>query len=167
MLRAIEVKPAGRWSGPPVDAVTLDYDDRHRRRIVMTGTGGTRFLLDLERATVLHDGDGLVLDDGRIVAIRAAPEHLAEIVCASAADLVRVAWHLGNRHLPTQICGHGLRIRFDHVIVDMVQKLGASVRAVEAPFDPEGGAYAQGAAHHHVPDGETLLPVREAAHHHG
>ncbi|MFZ5790922.1 MAG: urease accessory protein UreE [Pseudomonadota bacterium] len=167
MLRAIEVRPGGRWNGPALDTVTLDYEDRHRRRIAMTGAGGTRFLLDLERATALRDGDGLVLEDGRIVAVRAAPEPLAEIACASAADLVRIAWHLGNRHLPTQFCGSALRIRFDHVIVEMVRRLGADVSAVEAPFDPEGGAYVLGAPHHHAPEDATLLPMHGTEHRHG
>jgi urease accessory protein len=162
MLRAIEVMTAGRWIGPALDTVTLDYENRHRRRIAMTGAGGTRFLLDLERATALRDGDGLVLEDGRIVAVHAAPEPLAEIACASAIDLVRIAWHLGNRHLPMQICGDALRIRFDHVIVEIVRRLGADVSVVEAPFDPEGGAYG-----HHASGGATLPPLHETEHSHG
>jgi urease accessory protein len=108
----------------------------------MTGTRGLEFLLDLENAVALRGGDALVLDDGRLVEVVAAPEPLTEIRCNDPQHLVRVAWHLGNRHLPTQIMAKGLRIRRDHVIEAMVQGLGARVIEIEAPFDPEGGAYA-------------------------
>ena len=125
----------------------LDFDARHRRRLALTGERGTKVLLDLPESRALRDGDGLVLEDGAFVEVRAAPERLAEIRCTSPQALARIAWHLGNRHLPTQIMGEVLRIREDHVIVDMVRQLGAEVRPIEAPFDPEAGAYAQ--AHRH------------------
>jgi urease accessory protein len=144
MLRATSVKPKGGWTGAVADTVVLDYDDRHRRRMAMTGVQGTGFLLDLPEAMLLRGGDALVLEDGRLIEVVAAPEPLAEIRVASPADLVRVAWHLGNRHLPTQVAGNKLRIRRDHVIEAMLQGLGARVAAIEAPFDPEGGAYAGG-----------------------
>src|SRR3546814_704203 len=115
----------------------------------MTGAAGLVFLLDLPRAVVLRDGDGLVLGDGRIVRMTAAPEPLVEIAAPDAAALVRIAWHLGNRHLPTQLLGDRLRIRHDHVIIDMVRGLGGSVAEIEAPFEPEGGAFDVGAAHGH------------------
>ena len=137
--RAASSAMAGIAVGVPVGIgviVVLGFDDRHRRRIAMTGLRGTRFLLDLPAAVALRDGDGLALEDGRVIRVEAAPERLAEIRCASPADLVRVAWHLGNRHLPTQFAGDRLRIREDHVILDMVRRLGAEVRPVEAPFDP-------------------------------
>ena len=129
----------------PADTVVLDFDDRHRRRMAMTGTRGLEFLLDLENAVALRGGDALVLEDGRLIEVVAAPEPLIEIRGADPLHLVRIAWHLGNRHLPTQIVGKGLRIRRDHVIEEMVKGLGARVIEIEAPFDPEGGAYA--AAH--------------------
>jgi urease accessory protein len=110
----------------------------------MTGTRGLEFLLDLENAIALRGGDALVLEDGRLVEVVAAPEPLLEIRGADPQHLVRVAWHLGNRHLPTQIMPKGLRIRRDHVIEAMVRGLGARVIEIEAPFDPEGGAYAGG-----------------------
>ncbi|HVV40341.1 MAG TPA: urease accessory protein UreE [Nitrobacter sp.] len=147
MIRATQVLGQHRWSEQAADTVVLDFDDRHRRRLVMTGTRGLEFLLDLEAAVALRGGDALVLEDGRLVEIVAAPEPLAEIRCKDAHHLVRVAWHLGNRHLPTQITGKGLRIRRDHVIEAMVRGLGARVIEIEAPFDPEGGAYAEGQAH--------------------
>jgi urease accessory protein len=121
----------------------LDFDDRHRRRMAMTGTRGLEFLLDLEHATALRGGDALVLEDGRLIEVVAAAEPLLEIRAADPHHLVRLAWHLGNRHLPTQIMAKSLRIRRDHVIEAMVKGLGARVIEIEAPFDPEGGAYAE------------------------
>jgi urease accessory protein len=144
MIRATQVRAQHSWSEPPADSVVLDFDDRHRRRTAMTGTRGLEFLLDLENAIALRGGDALVLEDGRLVEVVAAPEPLLEIRGADPQHLVRVAWHLGNRHLPTQIMPKGLRIRRDHVIEAMVRGLGARVIEIEAPFDPEGGAYAGG-----------------------
>lgn len=151
MIRAVQVRPQVRWTEAAADTVVLDFDDRHRRRMAMTGTRGLEFLLDLEEAIALRGGDALVLEDGRLIEVVAAPEPLVEIRGADPHHLVRIAWHLGNRHLPTQIVGKGLRIRRDHVIEDMVRGLGARVIAIEAPFDPEGGAYAGGghAGHSH------------------
>jgi urease accessory protein len=147
MIRATQVKGQHRWTQAAADTVVLDFDDRHRRRMAMTGTRGLEFLLDLENAVALRGGDALVLEDGRLIEVVAAAEPLVEIRGADPLHLVRVAWHLGNRHLPTQIMPKGLRIRRDHVIEAMVQGLGARIIEIEAPFDPEGGAYASGHAH--------------------
>jgi urease accessory protein len=149
MLRATEVLPAGEWKGKPCDVVRLDYDRRTRRRITLTGAGGLTFLLDLAQAPVLRAGDGIRLEDGRVVAVEAASERLLEISCRDGRALARIAWHLGNRHLATEISTRALHIRDDHVIADMVRGLGAEVRLVERPFNPEGGAYGQGAVHGH------------------
>jgi urease accessory protein len=157
MIRATRVQGQHRWNESPADTVVLDFDDRHRRRMAMTGTRGLEFLLDLENAVALRGGDALVLEDGRLIEVVAAPEPLIEIRGADPLHLVRVAWHLGNRHLPTQIMAKGLRIRRDHVIEAMVKGLGARVIEIEAPFDPEGGAYA-GGGHAHAAD--------DHAHHH-
>jgi urease accessory protein len=154
MIRATQVLKQNRWVEPPADTIVLDFDDRHRRRMAMTGTRGLEFLLDLENAVALRGGDALVLEDGRLVEVVAAPEPLLEIRCNDPQHLVRVAWHLGNRHLPTQITGRGLRIRRDHVIEGMVKGLGARVIEIEAPFDPEGGAYA-GDGHAHAGHGHS------------
>jgi len=162
MIRATQVRSQHRWNEPPADTVVLDFDDRHRRRMAMTGTRGLEFLLDLENATVLRGGDALVLDDDRLIEVVAAPEPLAEIRGADPQHLVRIAWHLGNRHLPTQITARGLRIRRDHVIEAMVKGLGARVIEIEAPFDPEGGAY-DGGGHAHPPASE---PHDHAGHDH-
>ena len=156
MIRATRVQGQHPWKEAAADTVVLGFDDRHRRRMAMTGTRGLEFLLDLENAVALRGGDALVLEDGRLIEVVAAPEPLAEIRCNDPQHLVRVAWHLGNRHLPTQITLKGLRIRRDHVIEAMVKGLGARVIEIDAPFDPEGGAYAGGghahASEHHAHD---------------
>src|SRR2546430_17088233 len=103
MIRASQVRGQYRWTEPPADTVVLDFDDRHRRRMAMTATRGLAFLLDLESAVALRNGDALVLDDGRLIEVVAAAEPLAEIRCKDSQRLVRGAWHLGNRHRPTQI----------------------------------------------------------------
>ena len=160
MIRATRVRGAHRWSEAPADTVVLDFDDRHRRRMAMTGTRGLEFLLDLENAVALRGGDALVLDDNRLIEVVAAAEPLLEIRGQDPQHLVRVAWHLGNRHLPTQIMPKGLRIRRDHVIEAMVKGLGARVIEIEAPFDPEGGSYA-GGGHAHAAESD---PHDHAAH---
>jgi urease accessory protein len=154
LIRATQVRGQHRWSEAPADTIVLVFDDRHRRRMAMTGTRGLEFLLDLESAVALRGGDALVLEDGRLIEVVAAPEPLIEIRCNDPQHLVRVGWHLGNRHLPTQIMGKALRIRRDHVIEAMVKGLGARVIEIEAPFDPEGGAYA-GGGHGHAPESES------------
>src|ERR1019366_3672635 len=166
MIRATQVRGQHRWSEPPADTVVLDFDDRHRRRMAMTGTRGLQFLLDLEHAVALRGGDALVLDDGRLIEVVAAPEPLIEIRGNDPHHLVRVAWHLGNRHLPTQIMAKALRIRRDHVIEAMVKGLGARVIEIEAPFDPEGGAYA-GDGHAHAPDPHDHAADGASSHDHG
>ena len=149
MRRAIEVHPRGHWpSAAALDRVTLAFEDRHRRRIRLIADSGESFLLDLARPHHLRDGEGLELDTGGFIGVRAAREPLFEITATDRAGLLRIAWHLGNRHLPLQVAGERLRIRADHVIADMLTGLGGRVDRIEAPFDPEIGAYA-GAAHHH------------------
>ncbi|NEW89118.1 urease accessory protein UreE [Rhodopseudomonas sp. WA056] len=170
MIRATAVRGQHRWTETPADTVVLDFDDRHRRRMAMTGTRGLAFLLDLEQAVALRGGDALVLDDGRLVEVVAAPEPLLEIRGHDPQHLVRLAWHLGNRHLPTQLMAKALRIRRDHVIADMVRGLGGKVVEIEAPFDPEGGAYAPAhdsgeAAHAHHDQGQHDHAHHD--HHHG
>jgi urease accessory protein len=148
--RASQILRAGTWrAADAIDRVVLDADERYRRRIVLTGERGTKFLLDLPEATALHDGDGLVHDNGTIVAVVAKPEPLVEITSAAdAADVIaimaRLAWHLGNRHTELQIVGDKLRMRPDYVLEEMLVGLGASVTPIEAPFEPERGAYGHG-----------------------
>jgi urease accessory protein len=142
MRRAHTVRQAGQWdNAAAIDRVVLDADQRHRRRLVLTAERGTILLLDLPHATALRDGDGLVLEDGAVVRVAGKPEPLYEIAAASAFDLARLAWHLGNRHVEVQLLGDRLRMRRDHVLAEMLAGLGARVTEIEAPFDPESGAY--------------------------
>jgi urease accessory protein len=154
VLRADKVIPAGQWTGEPADTVVLEFDERHRRRFAMTGVGGLEFLLDLAEAAMLRGGDGLHLEDGRIVEVVAVPEPLAEIRAADGLALIRLAWHLGNRHLPVEIKPKALRIRRDPIIEVMAEGLGARIVALEAPFTPEGGAYAKTEAPHPSQDND-------------
>jgi len=147
MIKAQRVLSATDYHGVPDDSVVLDFDHRHRRRIQMTSESGKSFLLDLKDTVALQDNDVLELDDGSTLLVRAKPERVVDIVGDDPQHLARIAWHLGNRHLPTQIFETRLRIAYDHVIVDLVRGLGAGVEIVEAPFQPEGGAY--GHAHEH------------------
>lgn len=142
MRRAIAVHRREAWpENAALDTVTLAYVDRHRRRIRLVADSGEAYLLDLPRAHHLFDGDGLELDCGGYLRVRAAPEPVLEIEAAEPADLLRIAWHLGNRHLPLQVDRERLRIRADRVIAEMVAGLGGRIASLEAPFDPETGAY--------------------------
>lgn len=154
MLTATRAERAGHWPKERAQgSVTLAFDGRHRRRLRLTTDGGEEFLLDLPRTATLEEGDGLALNDGRWIEVRAAPEELLEITAADPALLPRLAWHLGNRHLPARIEAHRILIRRDHVIADMLAQLGATLRFIEAPFTPERGAYDGGGHHHHHDDG--------------
>jgi urease accessory protein len=148
-MRVETILPAGTWdTAHATDEVLIDYDRRFRRRIVLKTVQGAEILIDHPQAIRLRDGDGLQLAAG-IVRVRAQPEDLMEIHAHDEADLIRIAWHLGNRHLPVQLLGDRIRIRTDHVIGEMVEGLGGHVEAILAPFDPEAGAYSGGGHHHH------------------
>jgi urease accessory protein len=160
--RATSVAASGTWpEAEQRDTVTVDFDDRFRRRKLYTAQGGLAFILDLAEAQVLRDGDGLALATGGYVRVQAAPEPLIEVTAKDPGHLLRLAWHLGNRHLPAEIDAHRILIRYDHVILRMLEGLGAITRAVDAPFNPEGGAYGEhnrapghphGHHHHHGHD---------------
>lgn len=150
MIRARQILPAGSWdAASAADRVVLPHDGRYRRRIAMRGEGDVAFLLDLAEATRLKDGDGLALEDGRVVAVVAAEEPVAEIVAQDAHHLARLAWHLGNRHVPAELLADRIRIARDSVLEEMARGLGARVEVVEAAFEPEGGAYEAAEAHGH------------------
>ncbi|MFZ2103209.1 MAG: urease accessory protein UreE [Oricola sp.] len=132
--------------------ITLDETARHRRRVRMVSDNGIEFLLDLAEARLLRHGDGLLLDDGRIIEVRAAPEQLLDVRGRDTRHLLSLAWQIGNRHLAAQILPDRILIRRDHVIRDMLRGLGATVADIDAPFDPEGGAYGDAHADHHGHD---------------
>jgi urease accessory protein len=151
-MRVQTILLAGSWDAArEIDQVLIDYDRRFRRRIMLVTVGGSELLIDLSHAVRLRDGDGLTVERG-VVRVCAQPEDLMEIDAHDGVELVRIAWHLGNRHLPIQVAGNRIRIRADHVIGDMVQGIGGRIRLLQAPFDPEAGAYAGGAHHHHHDD---------------
>jgi urease accessory protein len=150
---------AGHFHLPVSDTVVLDYEERRRRRGVVKTIGGREFLVDLAESPILGPGDGYVLEDGAFVEILASPEELLEVRGKDPLHLTQLAYHLGNRHLECQISAKHIRIRRDHVIADMLKGLGAKVAEVEAPFFPEGGAYAHGAHDHGAHD--------HSAHDHG
>lgn len=163
MERARHIVPAGQWpQAERRDVLRLTYDDRFRRRWRFTGKGGLEFLLDLPEARVLNHGDGLSLDGGGYVAVEALPEPLLEVTATDADELARIAWHLGNRHLPVQLGAGWLRLRVDHVIEDLLRKLGANVSIIEAPFTPEGGGYSAPAATPHDHAVPAKLPSAPA-----
>lgn len=141
MTRAISFLRAGMTGAPPADHVTLAHGERHLRRRLLTLAGGEDVLVDLPVATAFEQGDCLVLEDGRLIEIRAADEDLMEVRATSGEALLAVAWHLGNRHLPAEIHSQSIRITRDHVIRDMLEKLGAEVTDLRAPFSPVRGAY--------------------------
>ncbi|MEK9855320.1 MAG: urease accessory protein UreE [Rhodobiaceae bacterium] len=128
------------------DTVTLDYEARFIRRKKLISDGGEAFLVELAETRSVNEGEGFQLDDGRVIAIRAASEPLLAI---RHENLPRIAWHIGNRHTPCAICGDHLLIRDDPVLQIMLEQLGASVSPLTAPFRPEGGAYGHGRTHGH------------------
>jgi urease accessory protein len=149
LKRASQVLRGGaRHATEAIDRVVLDADERYRRRIVMISERGRKILLDLPEATAMCDGDALLLEDGTIVAVVARPEPLIEIAANGAAEqtaiMARLAWHLGNRHTEVEIVGGKLRMRRDRVLERMLIGLGAVLTPVEAPFEPERGAYHHG-----------------------
>src|SRR4051812_41374977 len=140
----------GTWDrARAADRVVLDASDRVRRRIVLTTEKGAKLLLDFPELTMLREGDGLVLDDGSIVMVAGQAEALIEITAKAPIDLVRLAWHIGNRHTDAQFVDKAFRIRRDHVLEEMVKGLGAVTKEIEAPFEPEP---APPHGHHHEHD---------------
>ncbi len=153
MVVVREVRPAGHWpTAKEVDRITLPYDQRHRRRLRLIADAGTEVLLDLPVATLLREGDGLKLPGGAYIQVRAASEDLIEVTAPDPVTLVRLVWHLGNRHLPADFAPNTeaierILIHRDHVIENMLAGLGATLRPVRAAFNPESGAY-DGSMHH-------------------
>lgn len=152
MRRATAVVEAGGWpTEQAVAEITLAFEDRHRRRLRLIDDAGAPFILDLAKAVRMGDGDGLVLEGGGVIRVRAAVEPVADVSAPTAADRVRLAWHTGNRHAPIQILADGgFRIRDDHVLVAMLIGMGATVVRASAPFSPEPGAYETAASHDHA-----------------
>ena len=145
MIRSSKTLTAGSFDATrAIDSVELDFEDRRRRRATFTGAKGTEFHVDLADAPTLLEGDAFELETGDLVLVSGKPERLVEFRSADSHVITRVAWHLGNRHTPTQLLENALRIRDDYVLVELVKKLGAEVSFVMEAFQPEGGAYGLG-----------------------
>ena len=142
--------------------LVLPFDLRQKSRLRTKLDDGEEVGLFLERGSVLRDGDLLQADDGRVVRVRSRPEKLLHVVCGDDEQLLRVAYHLGNRHVALQVGDGWVRIASDDVLAQMVEGLGASVQEIEAPFEPETGAY--GGHHHSHGAGEA---AHEGGHGHG
>lgn len=140
-LRATSFRRAGLTGGTSFDSAVLDAQGRHIRRRLIRLRDGAEVLVDFEKPAELEHGDCLVLEDGRLVTITAAEESLMEVRARNAAHLLRLAWHIGNRHLEAQIEEARILIRRDKVIAHMLEQQGASVRDVTELFEPEHGAY--------------------------
>lgn len=160
MRRATTIIPKGNvglGQTERLGSITLTREQRYRRRIVCKTDQGDAFLLDLAEAEYLPDGTGLDLDDGSIVVVRAAAEDLLKVTAPDSGSLMRIAWHIGNRHTPAEVTAEAIYILPDHVLADMVRGLGGTIANVSRPFEPEGGAYGghgslERGHHHHSHD---------------
>ncbi len=142
------------------DSVALDYEARFLRRRVLKTSSGANLLVDLAETISLNHGDAFRAQTGEVIRVEAQAEPLVE-VRALPGGLARLAWHIGNRHTPAEIASDHLLIRRDHVIEAMLSRLGATLRPVLAPFNPEGGAYGTGRTQGHHHGGATDDPRGE------
>jgi urease accessory protein len=155
MRRVVRVLGAGAVGGMPTDSVMIGADQRRTQSAILTGVNGTQIGMMLPEPVHLRMGDALELDDGSLVEVVVAPEPLIEVRGNDLTHLARLAWHLGDRHVPVQVLANRLRLRRDGALETMLVALGGRLTPIEAPFDPEGGAYAQAApdhGHHHGHD---------------
>ena len=170
MQRAIKlVSRAERGDRPVVDTAILDYAQRSTQKITVTGVKGGQFEIDLAQPARLRTDDTLLLDNGTLIEVVAAPEPLIEARASDLAHLARLAWHLGDRHVPAQLFANRIRVRREPAIEALLRSLGAKLALIEAPFEPEGGAYASahGQAHDHAHDREHAHGHHPGhAHHH-
>ncbi len=150
MPRAFAVLAAThRHDRPVVDTVILDYAQRSAQKVSVTGVKGGAIEIDMDEPVRLRTDDLLVLDDGSLVEVVAAPEPLIEARMADVAALPRLAWHLGDRHVPVQMLANRIRAQHHPAIETLLKSLGAKLTMIEAPFEPEGGAYASSHDHNH------------------
>ena len=150
MPRAIRVlDPARRHGRPVADTVILDHAQRSGQKLTVAGVKGLSVEIDLQAPARLRGDDVLELEDGRLVEVVAAPEPLIEARAADVPALARLAWHLGDRHVAIEVLPNRIRARRDEAIEVLLASLGAKLTRIEAPFEPEGGAYASARAHGH------------------
>jgi len=130
------------------DTLSLTFELRQKSRLRTRAASGEEVGLFLERGQLLADGQLLAAEDGRVVEVHAATETLSHVVATSPTELTRAAYHLGNRHVPVEVGDGWLRLGCDHVLIDMLERhFAVTLSTVEAPFNPETGAY--GGGHHH------------------
>jgi urease accessory protein len=144
------VKPNAAYGLKVAAQLVLPFERRQKSRFRAQLSTGEEAGVMMTRGTVLRGGDLVVASDGRVIEVVAAPEQVLHVVCASPTELARAAYHLGNRHVAVQVGEGWLRLVTDHVLEDMLKGLGAKVSTIEAPFEPEAGAY--GGGHHHHED---------------
>lgn len=154
MHRAVAHHSASHGRGAAIDSITLAHDERRLRRKLLTGKNGTEVLVDFPNTVTLDHQGALELEDGRLIEILAAKEILYAVTARDAAHLLRLAWHIGNRHTPAQLDADRILIKRDHVLKTMLQGLGATVVDVTEPFFAEHGAYH---SHSHAEPGHALL----------
>ena len=149
MLRAVAILRAGqKHTGEIADTLLLDYDQRRAPGGVLTGLKGARIEIALANSLSLATDDCLILEDGRLVEVVARPEPLLEVRAGNVASMARLAWHLGDRHIAAQLHERRLRVRRDPATEKLLASLAVNMLAIEAPFEPEGGAYSGGDPHH-------------------
>ena len=156
MLQVNKHLPQGRGLAPALlrraATVELDWDTRQKSRFDATDSAGTRFGVFLPRGQIVRGGDVLVRDDGSLVAVRAVAQPVLMVTPGAGGsphDLLRAAYHLGNRHVPLEVRADRLQLEPDHVLAEMLQRMGLTVTAVDAAFEPEAGAYGPGSGHGH------------------
>ncbi|THK40742.1 urease accessory protein UreE [Methylophaga sp. SB9B] len=134
------------------DVVSLSFDLRQKSRIRVTLQSGKEAALYMQRGTILRGGDFLRADSGEVVEVIAADQAVMIVTATTSKALTRAAYHLGNRHVPLEIGDGWLKLETDSVLKDMLLGLGVEVEELQAPFEPESGAYAGGGGHHHHHD---------------
>ena len=167
MRRVVRVVGGGTGDRKPIDSVVLGAGQRRMQSAHLTGVNGTHIGLMLPDPVLLRNGDSLELDDGSIVEVVIEAEPLVEIRGSDLTHLARLAWHLGDRHVPLQVLSNRLRMRRDSALEAILQNLGARLTVIEAPFDPEGGAYATQPAHGHGHDHDHHHDHDHGHHHPG
>jgi urease accessory protein len=155
-IRAKLKVPRGAYRIEVKGALRLPFELRQKSRLRARLDSGEEVALMLPRGEILRGGDLLTASDGRVIEVVAAPEKLLHVTCAAPAQLARCAYHLGNRHVPVEVGENHLRLAADHVLEEMLKKLGAEVSAIEAPFEPEPGAYAGGHRHEEMGHGGKI-----------
>lgn len=149
-------------AGSTFETVELSFDTRQKSRFRATLESGLDIGADLPRTGILRSGSFIATENGELLRIDAKPEHLMQVIAPTAFDLLKAAYHLGNRHVPLMLTPDALYFEPDHVLAEMVQGLGLEVKEVNHPFEPESGAYAQHSHDHRL---SPIKAIHGHAHH--